>query len=146
MDTSKLKGATLTYRKREQRFWIHLVFEAPPPEKQMAGEVQGIDRGLYHLAVTSDQQFYSNQKVRAVQRRYDHTRRRLQLKGTRSAKRRLRALSGREQRFKRNAAINFQQRYLLSVTDGSTEQAVVNQPPCGVDMPAMGHVECDLPR
>jgi IS605 OrfB family transposase len=250
VDTWKLKGAMLTYRKHAQRFWIHLVFEAPTPEKQTDGEVQGIDRGLYHLAVTSDQQFFSNQNVRAVQRRYHHTRRSLQLKGTRSAKRRLRALSGREKRFKRdvnhcvtkalvqqdtvmtfvledlsgirnqrrgkkmnkqlnnwtfhqfeqcleykaeavgktvayvdarytsqrcsqcghiykknrhksryhcvrcgldmhadvNAAINIQQRYLLSVTHGSTEQAVVNQPPCGVDMPAMGYVECDLPR
>ena len=45
-----------------------------------------------------------------------------------------------------NAAINIKDKYILSAADWSAEQAVVNQPPFGVDMPAMGCVECDLPR
>lgn len=94
-------GATVTYTKRKKQFWVRLVFEAEDPPKQ-EGEVVGIDRGLYHLMVTSDAQFFSSNRVRAVQRRYLHNRRTLQQKGTRSAKRRLKAMSGREKRFMRN--------------------------------------------
>jgi IS605 OrfB family transposase len=101
-ETWDFKGATLVYRRHKRQLWVQLVFECPTPEKQLKGETQGIDRGLYHLAVTSDGQTHSNAKVRSVQRRYLYNRRTLQAKGTRSAKRRLRAMSGREQRFSRD--------------------------------------------
>jgi IS605 OrfB family transposase len=91
-------GATVTYTKNTKQFWVRLVFEAADPP-QVTGETQGIDRGLYHQAVTSNGQFFSSSKIRGVQRRYLYNRRKLQEKGTRSAKRRLRAMSGREKRF-----------------------------------------------
>jgi putative transposase len=97
----EFKGATLTYSKHKKQFWVRLVFETDTPAVQV-GEAQGIDRGLYHLATTSDGQFFSSAKVRATQRRYLHNRKTLQQKGTRSAKRRLRAMSGREKRFMRD--------------------------------------------
>jgi len=100
--TWTFKGATLTYKRPKRQLWLQLVFESPTPEPRPSQQIQGIDRGLYHLAVTSDGQTYSNAQVRAVQRRYLHNRRTLQAKGTRSAKRRLRAMSGREQRFSRD--------------------------------------------
>ncbi|MCY7286163.1 MAG: transposase [Cyanobacteria bacterium CAN_BIN43] len=94
-------GATLTYSKQKKQFWVRLVFETDTPERT-TGAAQGIDRGLYHLATTSDGQFFSSQTVRATQRRYLHNRKTLQQKGTRGAKRRLRAMSGREKRFMRD--------------------------------------------
>lgn len=97
----KFCGATLTYTKHTQQFWVRLVFEAETPAHQ-DGDIQGVDRGLYHLATTSDGQFYKSNKVRATQRRYLHNRKTLQQKGTHSAKRRLRAMSGREKRFMRD--------------------------------------------
>ena len=99
-DTWDFKGATLVYKQR--KMWVHLVFEAPTPEVQTMGDVVGIDRGLYHLAVTSDEQMFSNSSIRASQRRYLYNRRQLQAKGTRSAKRRLKSMSGREKRFSRD--------------------------------------------
>jgi transposase len=101
-ETWDFKGATLTYKRHTRQMWIQMVFECPTPEKQSKGETQGIDRGLYHLAVTSDEQTFSNAEVRSVQRKYLYNRRTLQAKGTRSAKRRLKAMSGREQRFSRD--------------------------------------------
>ena len=101
-ETWEFKGATLTYKRHPRQMWVHLVFEGPTPEKLPEGEIQGIDRGLYHLAVTSDGQSVSNAAVRAVQRKFLYNRRTLQAKGTRSAKRRLKAMSGREQRFSRD--------------------------------------------
>ncbi|MBD2185830.1 RNA-guided endonuclease InsQ/TnpB family protein [Aerosakkonema funiforme] len=94
-------GATVTYTKHTKQFWVRLVFETVDPVAT-DGKTQGIDRGLYHQAVTSDGQFFSSDKIREVQRRYLYNRRRLQQKGTRSAKRQLKAMSGREKRFMRN--------------------------------------------
>lgn len=96
------KGAVLTYKRHKRQLWVQLVFASPAPALRQAGRTQGIDRGLYHLAVTSDGQTLSNSKVRSAQRRYLYNRRTLQAKGTRSAKRRLRAMAGREQRFSRD--------------------------------------------
>ncbi|MDJ0737221.1 MAG: transposase [Nostocaceae cyanobacterium] len=100
-ETWEFCGATVTYTKNPKQFWVRLVFQTKNPQ-QIEGQVQGIDRGLYHQAVTSDGQFFSSSKIRAVQRRYLHNRRQLQQKGTRSAKRRLKAMSGREKRFMRD--------------------------------------------
>src|SRR5919199_975378 len=98
-------AATLTYSKHSKQFWVRLVFETDDPPQQEEGKVLGIDRGLYHLASTSDGQFFSGSNVRANQRRYLYNRCQLQQKGTRSAKRRLKALSGiRNQR--RNKKVN----------------------------------------
>ncbi|HEY9783523.1 MAG TPA: transposase [Leptolyngbyaceae cyanobacterium] len=94
-------GATLTYTKKSKQFWVRLVFEKEDPVLQQ-GSVLGIDRGLYHIASTSDGRFFSGSKTRAVQRRYLYNRRKLQQKGTRSAKRRLKAMSGKEKRFMRD--------------------------------------------
>ncbi len=98
-ETWDLCGATVTYTKNTKQFWVRLVFETADPPQVESGETQGIDRGLYHQAVTSDGQFFSSSKIRGVQRRYLHNRRKLQQKGTRSCLRRLQAMSGREKRF-----------------------------------------------
>ncbi|MCC5623358.1 transposase [Nostoc sp. CHAB 5715] len=100
-ETWEFCGATVTYTKNTLTFWVRLVFETEDPQ-QIEGQIQGIDRGLYHQAVTNDGQFFSSSKIRAVQRRYLYNRRQLQQKGTRSAKRRLKAMSGREKRFMRD--------------------------------------------
>lgn len=101
-ETWEFCAATLTYSKRSRQFWVRLVFETETPQSVTQGKVLGIDRGLYHMVVTSDGQFFSSSQVRATQRRYLHNRKTLQQKGTRSAKRRLKAMSGREKRFMRD--------------------------------------------
>ncbi len=102
-DTWTFKSATVNYKRHKRQIWIHLIFEHPNPDLQSEQDTQGIDLGLRHLAVTtSDGDMHSNAKVRSVQRKYLHNRRTLQAKGTRSAKRRLRAMSGREIWFSRD--------------------------------------------
>ena len=96
--TWEFSGATVTYSRHSKKFWVRLVFEKDDPPKLEDGNVLGIDRGLYHLAVTSNKQFFSSNKIRKTRRRYLHNRKQLQQKGTRSAKRRLKKMSGREQR------------------------------------------------
>ena len=59
----------------------------------------GLDRGVYNIVTTSDGTRYGAKDVRRVKRKYNHVRSELQEKGTRSAKRRLKAISGCEKRF-----------------------------------------------
>ena len=97
------KMATLTYQKKKNQFWLNLVFQNPVEVTQKPikaiKEIVGIDRGLYHLAVTSDKRFYSAQQIRKQRRKYLHVKKTLQQKGTQSAKRKLKSISGKEKRF-----------------------------------------------
>lgn len=61
----------------------------------------GVDVGVNPIAVTSEKQFFSN-TMKNTMKRYEHLRIVLQAKGTKSAKRHLKKLSGREKRFKAN--------------------------------------------
>lgn len=61
--------------------------------------VLGIDLGVNNLAVTSDCRFYNSAKVKQIKRKFKHLRSKLQSKGTRSSKRLLKKLSGRETRW-----------------------------------------------
>lgn len=81
---------------------INLVFRIGDPTPSTGTEIVGIDRGIYTLAVSSKGDSYSGSQVRAIQRKYQFNRKTLQQKGTRSAKRRLKAMSGREERFMRD--------------------------------------------
>ena len=84
---------------RSGKPYINLIYRVPQPTQTPTGETLGVDRGLYKIAVTSKGGEYTSNQVRAVRRKYQHTRATLQQKGTRSAKRRLKAMSGREKRF-----------------------------------------------
>jgi IS605 OrfB family transposase len=101
-DSWKFKGATLTYSIKTKQFWIRLVYETETPALKTDGAILGIDRGIQHLAVTSEGDFFSSRDIRAVQRRYLHNRKTAQAKGTPSARRRLKAMSGKEKRFSRD--------------------------------------------
>lgn len=59
----------------------------------------GIDMGLVNIAVDSDGEFYSGGHVQGLRRRHNRIRARLQSKGTKAARRRLKAMSGKERRF-----------------------------------------------
>ncbi len=61
--------------------------------------VLGIDLGVNNLAVTSDNRFYNSAKVKQIKRKFRYLRSVLQAKGTRSSKRLLKKLSGRETRY-----------------------------------------------
>jgi len=98
----RCKGATLKYIRGRFRLNLNYETEAPP---KVAGRAVGIDLGIRNFAVTSDGDRHPSRNpsvLRAAKRRYFHGKRALQAKGTRSAKRRLRATAGREERFSRD--------------------------------------------
>lgn len=94
-----MKAATIRFDKKTQTLWMNLVFRGNLSDVEASGEALGLDRGLYSLVTTSDGTHYKAQAVRAVRRQYLYTRKKLQQKGTRSAKRLLKKLSGKEKRF-----------------------------------------------
>ena len=97
---AKVNAAKLSVKKG--RVLIHLIYRVEPTDTIIGDEVVGVDRGIKNVIVTSqkggDNRITSAQ-TRGVKRRYAYNRATLQAKGTRSAKRRLNAMSGREKRF-----------------------------------------------
>jgi IS605 OrfB family transposase len=91
-----IKSSTLSYR--EGLFYLHVTVgrKAPPT---IEGGVLGIDRGIVNIAVLSNNVFFNSRKVKNTRAKYAYLRGRLQQKGTRSAKRKLKRLSKREKRF-----------------------------------------------
>jgi putative transposase len=101
-------SAKLWYDKAKKRFYllIALDLETPDPTPEQFHQVSGVDVGQRYLAtiatLDNGAQFYSGKQVRARADHYARLRKRLQQKGTRSATRKLVAISGRERRLKLN--------------------------------------------
>jgi putative transposase len=99
-------AAKLWYDKPHRQFYllVSLEVEAADPTPETQKGVVGVDVGQRYLAVTSDTRgktaFYSGKAARAKADHSARVRKRLQQQGTRSATRRLIAISGRERRFK----------------------------------------------
>jgi putative transposase len=85
-------SADLLYRKGN--FWLHVVVTIPDPDVTSNGEAVGVDLGLTHPAVTSNRQFLGKKHWKEVDRKYFRIQRALQAKGTKSARKHLRKLSG----------------------------------------------------
>jgi transposase len=88
--------ADLVYR--DGAFYLHQSCEVEAPEESVPEGWLGVDLGIVHLAVTSDGESFSGKQVEARRAWYARRRQTLQRVGSRSAKRRLRQLSGRQRR------------------------------------------------
>jgi len=96
----KIGGCTLIYRDGE--FYLNIFAEKDNPKPSKNKKVLGIDRGINNVAVCSDNSFINSRKIKNIKGHYAHLKRELQAKGTRSAKRKLKRVAGRERRFVRN--------------------------------------------
>jgi IS605 OrfB family transposase len=95
----------LLYRTSRDTFFLAVTVDAPEPEPHEAEDYLGVDLGVIALAATSDGEFLNHSAgpkhahINQVRARYARFRRKLQKKGTKSAKRLLKKRSGREKRF-----------------------------------------------
>ena len=96
-DGWKAVSAKLSYN--GHKLVLGIVVEERTPSVRPPDTILGVDTGIINHAVLSNDRFYRSSHIRKVKGGYQHTRRRLQAKGTRSAKRKLKRLSGREKRF-----------------------------------------------
>lgn len=91
--------------KSSGKWYLHIsaTKEVADFDKQAVKHVVGIDRGLRFLATSYDEQdktaFFDGQAIMRKRAKYQKLRATLQAKGTKSAKRRLKKLSGRENRW-----------------------------------------------
>jgi len=84
---------------RKDKWYLNVTVDVPEELEQKAIGWLGIDLGLVNLAQSSDGHTFGNARmVAGIRNRRWRQRKRLQKKGTRSAKRVLRRLSGRESR------------------------------------------------
>lgn len=95
------ESADLLYR--NGAFWLHVVVSSSVPEPEPTGHMMGVDLGINRLAVSSHPRFFGGKHVKETNNRYFRLRRALQAKGTKSAKRHLKKLSGKLKRFQANA-------------------------------------------
>ena len=84
------------------------------------GSAVDVDLGLTRPAVTSGARFLGRRYWREIDRRYFRLKRTLQAKGTKSALRRLKALRGKVNRFRRDCDHVLSKRIVQSVGPGTT--------------------------
>ncbi|MCX5727097.1 MAG: transposase, partial [Candidatus Saganbacteria bacterium] len=100
--SGKVCSADLAWSKKNNTFFFHVVLEFSDPVLPEPLKVLGVDLGLNNLAVSSNGQFYMKHSVRDRVAKLRGLKSRLQSKGTPSAKRHLKVVSGREHRFRRD--------------------------------------------
>ena len=96
----KVASADLVYRKG--KFRLHVVVSLPSPTILATADVVGVDLGIVRPAVTSNNHFFGERRWKELENRIFRLRRKLQGKGTKSAKRHLRKLSGKLLRQRRD--------------------------------------------
>ena len=111
-------SASLIFRKN--KFFLNIQFKKDMEDVATNGTFVGVDRGIKKLAVTSNNQFFSGGEIRRISQRYGRLRSRLQKSGTRSAKRHLVRLSGREKRFKADVNHIISKKIIESLNRGDT--------------------------
>ncbi|GHO79549.1 transposase [Ktedonobacter sp. SOSP1-85] len=106
---TEIGASKLWYDKAKKQFYllVSLEVEMADPTPETHKQVVGVDVGMRYLAVTATMQgdctFHADISTVAKSHHSARLRKRLQKKGTRSATRRLVAISGRERRLKANA-------------------------------------------
>jgi IS605 OrfB family transposase len=80
-------------------FYLLATCEIEVSEPEEVVDYLGVDLGIANIATTGDGQRYSGKTIQSVRHRHRSLRRKLQKKGTKSAKRLLKHLSGKENRF-----------------------------------------------
>lgn len=92
----EFRTATLTYRKGD--FFLNITIIKPSLIKKPKA-VMGVDLGIKNIATTSTGKFFRSGLLNDERRQFREKRAKLQSKGTRSCKKVLQRISGRENRF-----------------------------------------------
>ena len=101
-------------------YCLHIVVSLPAPSIEYSQEVIGIDLGLNRPAVTSHRQFLGERRWKEQERRMYRIRRKLQAKGSKSAKRHLKKLSGKLFRQRRDHDHVLSKRIVQNAPPGCT--------------------------
>jgi IS605 OrfB family transposase len=87
---------------KDGKFRLMVSIERTSIKSKKTGRIIAVDRGINNLIATSDGWLYESKHIWEVKQGYASLRSRLQSKGTRSVKRHLAKMRGRERRFMRD--------------------------------------------
>ncbi|MBC8164169.1 MAG: IS200/IS605 family element transposase accessory protein TnpB [Roseiflexaceae bacterium] len=105
---------------RHGRWWLHVVVTIPAPAVAPTEQVVGVDLGIVRPAVTSNNRFLGKRAWKAIEGKLFHLKRALQKKGTKSAKRHLRRVRGKQARIRRTNDHILSKQIVQSVEPGGT--------------------------
>ena len=87
---------------RGGKWYLLATVEVVEPLPATPDDWLGVDLGVSNIASDSDGEIHASERVEKSRKRYERIRGKLQKAGTKSAKRHLKRLSGRERRFKKD--------------------------------------------
>ncbi len=87
---------------RKGTWYLAVSLDVPTPTPDEPDSTLGVDLGIVNLATDSTGETFSGKQVEKTRQRMHALRQRLAKRGTKSAKRHLKKLSGREARFRKN--------------------------------------------
>lgn len=119
------KTCTADLIARDGRWYLHIVVDIPAPDIAPNDTVIGVDLGIAQPAVTSNNHFLGKKRWRDVEARRFRLRRALQKSGSKSAKRHLRKMSRKQQRFRRDCD-HILSKQIVAVTPPGATIAVEN--------------------
>jgi putative transposase len=105
---------------RHGRWWLHVVVTIPAPDLEPTDQVIGVDLGIVRPAVTSNNRFLGKRAWKAIEGELFHLKRALQKKGTKSAKRHLKRVRGKQARFRRNTDHILSKQIVAAADPGAT--------------------------
>lgn len=105
------------------QFFLLVTIDTPEEPPMLPERFLGVDLGIINLAMDSDGHPYTGEDVEQVRQRCATHRKTYQATGTKAAKRRLKKLSGTEERFRRWANHNIAKRLVAYAKD--TKAALV---------------------
>lgn len=83
-------------------FFLLCVIDIPDVKKRPSKGVIGVDLGVKNIATTSEGDIFSSVQLEKKRKQYHDHRQRLQKRGTRSAKRRIKIVGNKESRFRKD--------------------------------------------
>jgi putative transposase len=105
---------------RRGHFMLHVVVDVPSPDISQTPDVIGVDLGETRPAVLSTRVFLGERRWKEQERRLFRLQRRLQARGTKSAKRHLKKLSGKRLRQRRDHDHVISKRIVQHTPKGAT--------------------------
>jgi len=111
-------------------FYLLATCEVETPEPLDVHDVLGCDLGIVNLAVDSDGELFSGEAVDNNRRKFEHRRKNLQKKQTKSAKLKLKKISGKQARFQSNTNHTISKRLVQKAQD--TQRAIALEDLSGI--------------
>jgi len=107
----------LIYTKTTKEFFLLATCDIPDPDQRQTDEALGIDMGITNIAVSSDGAIFSSETIEYTRKRYSKLRQALQSCGSKSAKRHLKKMGSRQQRFQKDVNHVISKRLVLQAKD-----------------------------